>query len=378
MRLAIVGLLMLSSVFVLGCEPGAAQSVTATATNAVVPTATVAPSAAPSAAPSSTPAPTPTQTSTPVPSPTPGPSLTRITDGKCCTQPFWSPDSKQVLFIDKPNAGAPTGIYAVDVDTPAAPRLLTERVAFYTADMQYAQTTEGEFAVVTRLADGKQFRIGTGGRTVLLSPDRTRVVWSEAPQSGPFENRTTVIKSANLDGSAARPIVSLLRAGVIAWLDNTHLLLTARLDRNSQAISLLMYSLADGAQQVLVSSEHLRSIALSPSGEWIAYTIVVDKSAEQNGLWLMHRDGSAKKRLDFFGAFQWRDGQHLVFVPLDLSQPEHSFSEYDAVSGTTRSLTGGAEPFRIANGDWSVSPDGHRIVFLSADDLNLWVWSLGS
>jgi hypothetical protein len=30
-------------------------------------------------------------------------------------------------------------------------------------------------------------------------------------------------------------------------------------------------------------------------------------------------------------------------------------------------------PFKVANGDWSVSPDGQHIVFVSAADHNLWL-----
>ncbi len=378
-RFAVV---MLVALAVAGCVASPSQPTgvpaTAAATVAATNAPTLAPTVVPSAQPTPIPSATPTVTPTPAPSPTPAPNLVRITDGKCCTQPFWSPDSKQVLFIDKPDPSAPTGIYAVDVDAPAAPRLLTERIAFYTSDMQYAQTIDGAFAVITRLSDGQQYRIRTGGRTVLLSPDRTRVLWSVTPQSGAFENRTTVVMGANIDGSEARPVVSLLRAGVNAWLDNQHLLMTARLNRNSQEVTLFIYSLVDGSQQELVKSEHLRTVSLSPGAEWIAYTIVFDQSAEQNGMWLMRADGSEKKRLDIFGSFQWRDGHRFIYVPLELSRPDHVFYEYDATTGNMRSLTGGLQPVRIGNGDWTVSPDGRRIVFLSADDLNLWVWNLGS
>jgi Tol biopolymer transport system component len=39
-----------------------------------------------------------------------------------------------------------------------------------------------------------------------------------------------------------------------------------------------------------------------------------------------------------------------------------------------RALTDPAlTPFRVAGGDWSPSPDGNRVVFVSADDHNLWV-----
>ena len=367
-----VVLVVIAVMLVAACEPSASQPTTATATIHVW---TPAPST-PTATPTSTPSAAPTRTPTAAP-PTPAPRLTRITEGRCCTQPFWAPDSNQVLFIDKPSANAPTGIYAVDVNAPAAPKVLSERVAFYTSDMQYAQTIDGAFAVVTRLSDGHEWRIRTGGRTVLLSPERTHVLWSETPQTGPNEQRTTVVMGANIDGSQARPVVSLLRAGVNAWLDEQHVLMSARLDRTSQEITLFVYSLVDGSQRPLVKSEHLRTVLPSPGGEWIAYTIVFDKAAEQNGLWLMHADGSAKKRLDVFGAFQWRDGHRLIYVPLEPGTASHAFAEYDAVTDGKRPLTDpAAKPFKIGNGDWAISPDGRKIVFLNAEDWNLWVWNL--
>src|SRR5262249_49883410 len=139
------------------------------------------PTTQPTVQPTNTPTPVPTRT--PTPTPTPAPSLKRLTDGECCTQPFWSPDSQQVLFIDKPDANAPTGIYAVDIAAPGAPKLFSERVAFYTSDLKYAISLDSAFTTIEQLSDGQKWRIRTGGRNVLLSPDRTRVVWNETPQS---------------------------------------------------------------------------------------------------------------------------------------------------------------------------------------------------
>jgi hypothetical protein len=48
--------------------------------------------------------------------------------------------------------------------------------------------------------------------------------------------------------------------------------------------------------------------------------------------------------------------------------------EIDAATGKVRALTDPAvTSFRAAGGDWPVSPDGQRIVFVSAADHNLWV-----
>jgi hypothetical protein len=98
----------------------------------------------------STPAPTPT----PSPSPTPMPGLRQITMGGCCTQPFWSPDSRQVLFIDKPTPDDPVGIWGVDVSQPnlTLPQLVTDRIAFYTADLTYRIELSQSTTVIERLA----------------------------------------------------------------------------------------------------------------------------------------------------------------------------------------------------------------------------------
>ncbi|RME46358.1 MAG: hypothetical protein D6791_08505, partial [Chloroflexi bacterium] len=77
------------------------------------------------------------------------PSLRRLTTGGCCTQPFWSPDSRQVLFIDRPAPDAPVGIWGVDVTQPqSAPELVTERIGFYTGDMAFIIEPGREVTVI--------------------------------------------------------------------------------------------------------------------------------------------------------------------------------------------------------------------------------------
>src|SRR5581483_4872164 len=60
--------------------------------------------------------------------------------------------------------------------------------------------------------------------------------------------------------------------------------------------------------------------------------------------------------------------------PIAMYAPSHAFVEYDAESGASRRLTPESQPFKIASGDWAVSPDGKKIVFVNAADNNLWVW----
>jgi len=302
--------------------------------------------------------------------------LKQLTQGKCCTQPFWSADSRQVIFIDKPDAKSPTGFYAVDVATAATPKLLSEQITFFSSDLQYALSYDAVNATIERLSDGQKWQIRNGGRNVLLSPDHTRVVWNESGQNGPIDTRVTNVMLANLDGSGAHSLGSALRAGASAWLDNDRLLMTARPDRTSQVVTLSVLTISTGAAHVLAQSDHLRNVLPAPAGDWVAYTIVFDKDPAQNGLWLIRTGGGAARKVDFWGSFQWRDAHRIVYVPLLTDDSNHAFYEYDADTGVQRRLTGAADPsFKIANGDWVVSPDGGKIVFLESKDLNLWMWS---
>jgi Tol biopolymer transport system component len=225
---------------------------------------------------------------------------------------------------------------------------------------------------------------------VSLSPDRTRVVWNQACETCfPIETRVTNVMLASLSRSLgagqsesvtnARKLISLTRAGGTTWIDDQHLLMSARLDRGSEVITAFVYSLADGTTRELVKSDRLRGLSPSRGGEWLAYTIQFDQNAAQNGIWVTRADGSATPRkLDFFGAFQWRDTHRLIYVPVEWNVASHILYEYDVKTGAQRQLTDPqSQPFKIANGDWSVSPDGNQIVFVNAKDQNLWLWSFG-
>jgi len=212
---------------------------------------------------------------------------------------------------------------------------------------------------------------------VQLSPDRTRLVWAESRDTFRIENRVTNIMLANIDGSDATRVTQLLRGGVSGWLDDTHLLLNGRKSRDTEDSTLLVYNLADGSETEIVQAERLRLTAPSRDGSWLAYAIVNDEDPERNGVWVVRTDGTDLRKMPFFGAVQWRDDTHLIYTPFELDMPTHSFYEYDVETGATRRLTPEDQPFKIASGDWAVSPDGEKIVFVNAADNSLWVWQLG-
>jgi hypothetical protein len=352
----------------------------ATATVSPVPSPTVSPSPSPTVTPSPLPSPTPS------PSPTPAPVLTRLTSGECCTQPFWSPDSQAVLFIDKPNADAPTGIWGVPITQPGAtPQLFTERIAAYTDDLMMVIGYGGSETTIEQL-DGplsdtvvERWTVPARGRPVAISPGGTQIAWSVSNGDVPVERRVTEIWVANLDGSDARSVVRLSRGGFGGWISDEVLLLTGRESLDSRVTVAYTYSLIDGSTVELMRSERSRGYAMSPDRRWMVVFVTFSENPADNGLWLVRTDGTEKRQLgqDLFGDFAWRDKDRLLIIPFKPNADYHEFWQYDVETGQVSRLTDPeVTPLKIANGDWQVSPDGRSVAYVESSDKNIWLLTL--
>jgi hypothetical protein len=352
---------------------------TATRARAYTPTATRTVTPSPTARATVT----PTETESPTPTATPAPVLRQLTVGGCCTGHFWSPDSRQVLFIDQPAADAPLGIWGVDIEMPdPEPTLYTERIASYTSDLAFViepDPTDRSVTIIERVADGERWSAPAGGRSVSLSPARTRLAWQVTDDDLPSERRVAEVWIANLDGSDARLVASLPRGGVSGWIDEDTLLISSResLEAREQVISSLR--LTDGARTELARGERLRGGALSPDGGWYLYMVTFDADAAANGLWIMRTDGSDRRQLDptLFGSYRWRDERQLLIIPLNADAEFHELWELDVETDIARRLIDPADlPFKVGNGDWSVSPDGRHVAFMESRDRNIWMLTL--
>jgi Tol biopolymer transport system component len=385
--LAACGLVLLLA----GCREAApapsaaAQAKVATAQPTVIDTVTATATRAPTGtpAPTHTPTVTPMATASPTATPTPAPQTIRLTDGGCCTQPFWSADSAQVRFIDKPDQNAPVGIYGVSVAQPgSAPVLVSEQVEDSQAIGDYrVETARGSTAIV-RLSDGERWTVPAAGRNVAFSPDGTRIAWAAVNDDGlPPENQVTTVWVADLDGSNARKVATLPRGGLSGWISNDGLLVNGRENGGQREQVLSVLSLADGTLAELARAERLRSPVLSPSGRWVAYYTTFTEDASQNGLWLVSTAGGPPRLLpsELFGAYQWRGGaeESLLIVPFRPEAEYHEFWEIRMADGAAHRLTDPAvTPFKIANGDWRVSPDGRYVAYVESQDRNIWVIEL--
>ena len=309
------------------------------------------------------------------------PVAVRLTSGGCCTQPFWSPDAKQVRYIDRPAGGKP-GIYGVDVnDVQKGPRLVSERIEDSRIVGDFRVETNGTTTTLVRLSDGKQWRVPAQGRNVLFSPDFKRIAWSITDDTLSPERQVAAIWVAAVDGSGARRVASVRRGSLNGWISGDALLVTGQDPKSTKEQVLWSLALADGQLTELARAERLRSAILSPSGRWVVYYTTFDPDGG-NGLWLASTGGGKPKALprEAFGAYQWRpvDGEdRLLIVPFRPEARYHELWQLNPQTLAVTPLTSADEtPFKIANGDWRVSPDGNRIAYVESRDRNLWVMEL--
>ncbi|HEY6042717.1 MAG TPA: hypothetical protein VIX58_11350 [Anaerolineae bacterium] len=368
----LIGLILLG---LTACSSGATPGVTVEAGQSVQPTATNEPTVTPIPAPSSTPTREP-----PTPTPVP-PHAIQLTSGGCCIGPVWSPDSKRVLFVDRPGANAPAGLYSVDVEKPlASPGLFTDVLGTYSRQYTYRAISENQQTTIERVADKKVWRIDNNGRNVTFSPDEKMIAWTVQEQEGILADRRSDIYIANIDGTEPRKILSgLVGGGFSGWFPNSAgFLYSWRESRTATERVTSAYTLADNTTREVIRAERIGNTLLSPNGTWLVYTVTLAPNLASNGTFIVGTDGTMRRKLEFFGAMQWRDDNRLLYIPFR-EKADQSFQlfEYDVKQDKSqRLLDPAATPLFIEGGDWRVAPDGHALVLVSSQDHNLYVVNL--
>lgn len=323
---------------------------------------------------------TPSPTLTPTLTPSPAPQLLQLTHNSCCVQPFFSPDSTRLLFLDKPAPDAPTGFWSVPL-SGGEPELYTGKLGIYSPDMQLVAYPEGGQTHVERISDAQRWTIPNGGRSLSFSPSGAQVAWTTGSAGPPFDTALREVWSSAFDGTNARQIVTLIGGGFSGWISETHALVTGRQTLEETESALWVLSLEDGSMRELIRGGRIRSVAIASSGAWVAYLVTFGEDPTQNGIWIQNIATGARVQLDLFGGYRWRDADHLLVIPLDPNAAAgpvvHQLWEVDAATGKARALTDPALiPFKMAGGDWTVSPDGHHVAFVSATDRNIWVLTI--
>jgi Tol biopolymer transport system component len=306
------------------------------------------------------------------------PELRQLTSGGCCTNPFWSADSRYVQFIDRPPSRS-LGVYGVDVEFGGPPTLLSQWIVNTSRSGEFFVYPDGNVTVVQRASTGERYVIANGGRSVSVSPDGERLLWQVIEPSGDFDQRRSQTWVAKVDGSQARIVGETIGFGSSEWIDKDRILLVGLPleDRHLVGIAALKLGTQDDDAQLveLAQVARPRGVLLSPDGQQLIYFLSFQSDSQDDGLWIVPTDGRrAPFKLGFFGSYRWRDGSHLLFVPMELGVQSHTLWEYDIANNSSRRLTDPARTtFRIEGNDWAVSPNGKYVVFVNATDLNLWL-----
>ncbi len=231
---------------------------------------------------------------------------------------------------------------------------------------------------ITRAASGATWNVNTGGNYPAISPDNTRLMWEVVfgdivpGTSSPGEQ----VWIANLDGSQPRRVYSM-SGGYALWLDAGRLLVIQRVTYTEEYRLFVIDITGPGDPPVtpLATIQNLHGLKIAPGGQRIAYYVPFQADPDDSGVYVLDtQPGSTPRKLDFFGAYQWRDDASLWVLSYGIDQQAHALGEVDVLTGAVRWLTDpDVLPIRVANGEWSVSPDGSRLLYLDPADYGLYL-----
>lgn len=302
------------------------------------------------------------------------PSIRAVSRPGCCSWAWWSPDSASVRYWDGGN-GQPTAIFtvgAVDNGAPAPQVLDSFANQLRSADDQYRLQAGGGRITLIRV-DGTSADLATGGAWPQFSPGVTRLLWHRHPADdipGSVPPATEVWVSA-LDGSN-RTLAKVQQGGEVYWLDEDRLLLAEPIGRTNKYI-LSLYTLSNKRlETMLPEAGHMRGLAVAPGGRHVLIYAPFQQNPEGSGIYLLEtRANTDAIKLPIFGSYRWRDSNSFIYVPFAPGQPARLML-YDITTEQATPVTDpAAQPIRIANDDWSVSPDGRAVLYWEATDYTL-------
>jgi len=310
--------------------------------------------------------------------PTPAdPQPIQLTEGGCCSLPMWSQDSQWVLFLDKPGEYASAGLYGIPV-AGGESTIVNDQVGVYSRSRTLVAYPEAGRVYVERWADSRRWVVPSEDRIVTFSPSGRFISWAVGSRSIRYPDvRQSTIWVADFDGKNAHDVITVNGGYLIGWdVGEKGIYVTGRFGP-SMPSGIWHVDLETSAARLVMEAERPRSALLSPGGSYIVFYIALSSDLEANGLWVVPTDGSPGIILDIFGAYRWRYDDMLVVIPLEMDAPGISLWQVDASTGEALQLTyPQLTSISIANNDWQISPDGRQMVYLSAEDRNLWVLRL--
>jgi Tol biopolymer transport system component len=180
---------------------------------------------------------------------------------------------------------------------------------------------------------------------------------------------------ANADGSNARSRGNVVRAAELTWFPDGQRLLFVGRDADGGNPGIYILDINAGTLTRIVDAFSPRGARLSPDGAHIVYLAALEEQPTDNGLFIVNADGSAKRKLPLIGGIRWApDSRSMIILPVQTDNGPDQLVRIDATTLATTPLTDRAAlPFRVAQDEWQLSPDGARIVFNALTDSNIYV-----
>jgi Tol biopolymer transport system component len=306
----------------------------------------------------------------------------RLTTGGCCVRPFWSPDGRQVWFLDRPTAEAVTAIWGIDA-AGGDPTVITDLLGVFSPDARLVAYPSSDRLTYIQRTDGEErWVIPSGGRSITFSPDGQRIGWQAvSSQNGSYYKRKVELWLANVDGTDARKVITVTGGGIVGWFPNANRWLVLSSDLSEENYSLTVLDIDSANRVEIARAPRLGGASISPKGEWVVFQVTASGNNQHDGLWVVRSDGHGMRKLDVYGSYQWRSAGRLAIVPLELSansdNQSHRLLEVEVDTGMVTPLTDPTQlSFRIANADWAMAPEGDKLAYVSAEDRNIWLIQL--
>ena len=275
--------------------------------------------------------------------------------------------------------------YAVPADASGPPSVFFPSAATVSPDG--SRIAFPDFANnVTRIQEfGKQSTatVANNAAYVWFSPDGRQVAWlalAPGPQPSSNVDRLVRIWIANADGSNARTRGGIVRAAEITWFPDGQRILFVGRDADGGNPGIYILDIDMGTLTRIVDAFSPRGARLAPDGNHIVYLAALEEQADDNGLFMVNADGSAKRKLPLIGGIRWApDSRSILMLPFQTDNGSDQVVRIDAVSLVATPLTDRAAlPFRVAQDEWQLSPDGTRIVFNALTDSNIYLLHFAS
>ncbi|MBC7810420.1 MAG: M23 family metallopeptidase [Burkholderiales bacterium] len=294
----------------------------------------------------------------------------------CCVNPWWHPTNSDTLYVIDGSPGQRAAVIEWSIASSGPVNVVGQAPPPYLSpDGSHQVNVTGAVTTITRLSDNVAWDVPTSGVWPAISTDNSRLLWiTRSGESVPGQPPPPVtIWVSDIDGTNGRFIVSQPGGGA-TWLDEARVLVTTPVTAE-RATTLSIVDTRDDSQTLLGTWQGLRGLSIAPGGGRLLFYRTFNDDPALDGIYTLDTQAEAQpQKLPWFGGWRWRDADSVYYLPLDATTNVQTLAYYNFATGEDRRLTDPANfPLTIANGDWSVSPDGRRIVYLNAADLTMWL-----